>query len=280
MLRSIVVALDDTEPSHAAQEVAIKLARQFTSEITGLAVLDRQHLTAPAAVGIGGMAYKQHRDQVKLEQAHRFLERLEHHFEAAVEDLGTAWRVLEVEGDPFEQVCNETHRHDLLVIGRDTDFHLDEEPAVADVVHRLLQETPRPIIVCPERAESEGPILAASDGGDRSSRTMHMLALLGLAERRPVHIVTIGSGPQGDAQALLNGERPAELLRRHGIEVHLHPVQSTASPEDVIMEQAERVGATMVAFGASGQGRLRDFFLGSTARHLLNRCACALFVYH
>lgn len=280
MMRSIMVALDGTEPSRAAQDVAIKLAREHSAEITGLAILDRPHIAGPAAVGIGGMAYKVHRDQVKLEQAHRFLERLEHHFEATCEDLGTPWQVIEAEGNPLELMCGEAHRHDLLVTGRDTDFHLDEAPAVADVVHRLLEDNPRPVIVCPEHAVTEGPILAASDGGPRASRTIHMLALLGLAERRPVHVLAVAGGAHGDGDAHLYAERPAELLRRYGIEVAVHPVHSSAPPEDVIAEHAERVGATMVAFGASGHNRLRDFFVGSTARRLLNRCACTLFVHH
>ena len=279
-MRSIMVALDDSDPSRAAQELAIGLAREFSTEITGLAVLDRQHIAGPTAVGIGGMAYKRHRDQVKLKQAHKFLERLEHHFQASCEDLGTPWHVIEAEGDPFELICGEAHRHDLLVTGRDTDFHLDEAPAVADVVHRLLQHNPRPIIVCPEHATIEGPILAASDGGSRSSRTLHMLALLGLARDRTVHVLTVAGGGHGESDAHLYAERPAELLRRHGIEVEIHPIHSSAEPEEIVVEHAERLGATMLAIGASGHSRLHDFLLGSTARRLLDRCPCTLFVHH
>ena len=67
MLRSILVALDATAASAAAQQLALRLTKRFGSQITGIAVLDRAYLTAPTAVGIGGMAYKEHRDQVKLE---------------------------------------------------------------------------------------------------------------------------------------------------------------------------------------------------------------------
>lgn len=57
--------------------MAIDLAARLDCEVTGLAVLDRKHITSPTAVGIGGMAYKHHRDQVKLEEAKAFLERIE-----------------------------------------------------------------------------------------------------------------------------------------------------------------------------------------------------------
>lgn len=280
MLRSLVVALDDTEPSRAAQEMAIKLAQHFAADITGLAILDRDHVAGPSAVGIGGMAYKLHRDHVKLEQAHRFLERLEHQFETSCEDLGIDWRVVEVEGSPFELICGEAHRHDLALIGRDTDFHIDEEPDVANLVHRLLQMTPRPVIVCPEGAPVTGPIVVASDGGPRSSQAIHMLALLGLARDRQVHVLAAASGAHGEAEATLHAERPAELLKRHGLAVEIHPLHSSAPPEDLIRELVDRVGATLVVLGASGHSRVRDFLLGSTARRLLNGCPCPLFVAH
>lgn len=279
MLRSLVVALDDSEPSRAAQELAIRLARANDAAITGLAILDRGHITAPLAVGIGGMSYKVHRDQVRLEQAHRFLGRLEDHFGESCESLGIDWRVIEAEGPPFELICGEAHRHDIIVIGRDTDFHMDEEPEVADVVHRLLHDNPRPVIVCPEHASLEGPIVVASDGGTRSSRAIHMLALLGLAKDRPVHVLAAASGGRGGAEAVLHAERPAELLKRHGLEVEVHPVHSATVPEELVCDLAERLAATMIVIGASGHGRLRDFLLGSTARNLLNRCPCPLFVY-
>jgi nucleotide-binding universal stress UspA family protein len=277
MLRTILVALDGSEPSRVAQEIAIGFARRFKADITGLAVLDRGYITAPTAVGIGGMAFKHHRDQVKLEQAHRFLERLEQHFQASCEDLGIKWQVIEEEGAPFDLICGEAHRHDLLVIGRDTDFHLEEEPAVADVVFRLLVENPRPVIVCPDHTVPDGPIIAASDGGPQSSRALHMLALLGLGRDRVIHV--LATADVHDA-ARHYAERPAELLARHGLQVEVHAVESTTEPHDVICEHAERLGAGMVAIGASSRGRLRDFFLGSTARRLLNACPCPLFVHH
>jgi nucleotide-binding universal stress UspA family protein len=80
VLRSILVALDETPASSQAQQLAIEMAKRLDCQITGLAILDRAHITSPTAVGIGGMAYKQHRDQVKLEEAKSFLHRLEKAF--------------------------------------------------------------------------------------------------------------------------------------------------------------------------------------------------------
>ena len=277
MLRSILVALDATPASSEAQRLAVDMAKRQDAQITGLAILDRGHITSPTAVGIGGMAYKHHRDQVKLEEAKAFLQRLEKGFQQSCEAIGTAWRVIEAEGVPYKLIEVESGRHDLLVIGKDTDFHFDFDPSTADTVQRLLRENPRPILVCPEQASSEGAILATYDGSVRSSRALHMLMLLGFARERPIHVLAVAA----DRQTAEDRARyPTELFAKHGYEATPHGIGSNAEPAEIMLTEAEALGATLVAMGASGHRPLYDFFLGSTTQRLLNACPCTLFVHH
>jgi nucleotide-binding universal stress UspA family protein len=276
LLRSILVALDATPSSTAAQELAIEIARRCQCTITGLTVLDRAHITAPTAVGIGGMAFKQHRDQVKLEEAKAFLSRLEHGFEQRSEALGTVWQVIEAEGVPHVLIEQESARHDLLVIGKDTDFHFDEDPSIADAVQELLHENSRPIIVCPDSAPSDGPVLVAHDGSVRASRANHMLALLGFATGRPIHVVSVARDRGAEERA----RRAADLLTKHEHSVTVHCVASDAEPAEIILAEREALGATLIVMGAYGQSAWHDFFLGSTTKKLLNACPCPLFVHH
>jgi nucleotide-binding universal stress UspA family protein len=270
------VALDATPASSAAQEIAIEIARRYECMITGLTVLDRAHITAPTAVGIGGMAYKQHRDQVKLKEAEAFLTRLEQGFQKSCEAIGARWQVIEAEGAPHKLIEQESARHDLLVIGKDTDFHFDEEPSVADAVQHLLRENSRPVIVCPERARADGPVLVAHDGSVRASRAVHMLALLGFAQGRPIHVVSIAPDQsRADERARL----AADLLVKHEHDVTVHGVVSEAHPADIILAQRDVLEATLIVMGAYGQSAWRDFFLGSTTKRLLSACPCPLFVH-
>lgn len=276
MLRSILVALDATPASSAAQELAIDFARKFECEITGLAILDREHITSPAAVGIGGTAYKHHRDQVKLEEAQAFLSRLEAGFQKSCEAIGAAWRVIEAEGVPYELIEWESGRHDLLVIGKDTDFHFDFDPSTTDTVLRLLRDNPRPLVVCPEHAPKDGVILVTYDGSLRSSRALHMLILLGHAEGRPVHVVSVDSDKD---EAERRANYATEIFAKHRFEVTAHGIGSDAQPAEIILTEAEALGATAIAMGASGHSALRDFFLGSTTTRILDACPCPLFVH-
>lgn len=277
MLRSILVTLDDTEASTAAQALALDLAGRLGAEVTGLAVLDRAHITAPAAVGIGGFAYKKHRDEVKLAQAEAFLRRLEQGFEASCASCGVTGRVIEAEGVPYRLIEQESGRHDLVVIGKDTDFHLDDHPPITDMVQRLLRDNPRPLIVCPRTVPRGDRILAAADGSMRSMRALHMLALLGDRTASVVRVLAIaGDREEAERRASYAGE----LFTKHGFEVETRGVAARADPGSIIIEEAAELDAAMVAMGASGHGAWHDFFLGSTTRRLLDASPCPLFLYH
>lgn len=277
MLRSILVALDATQASSAAQTLAIDLAKRLDCQITGIAILDRAYITAPAAVGIGGMAYKQHRDQVKLQEAKEFLERLEHGFQDSCEAIGAAWQVIEAEGVPHQLIEQESGRHDLLVIGKDTDFHFDFDPSTADTVRRLLHDNARPLVVCPETAVNDGPVLATYDGSVRSSRALHMLALLGHVRGRPVHVLSVADD---QAAAAKRAGYATELLTKHEFDVTAHGIASQADPAEIIRAEAQALGATLIAMAASGHRAIHDLFLGSTTQSLLRQCPCPLFVHH
>jgi nucleotide-binding universal stress UspA family protein len=277
VLRSILVALDETEASSQAQKLAIEMAKRMDCQITGLAILDRAHITAPTPVGIGGMAYKQHRDQVKLEEAKSILQRLEKAFEQSCEATGAAWQGIEAEGVPHKLIEQESGRHDLLVIGRDTDFHFDEDSTTADMVQRLLRENPRPLLVCPEQGSYDGTIVAAYDGSVRSSRALHVLVLLEFARGRPVHVLSVAPDREvAEARA----RYPTELFAKHGYQATAHGIGSRADPADIVLAETEALGATLIAMGASGHNPLRDFFLGSTTQRVLNSCPCVLFMQH
>jgi nucleotide-binding universal stress UspA family protein len=277
VLRSILVALDATAASAAAQQLALRLAKRFGSQITGMAVLDRGYLTAPTAVGIGGMAYKEHRDQVKLEEAKAFLAHLENTFQKSCEESGVAWQMVEAEGKPYQLIEMESGRHDLLVIGKDTDFHFDFADSASDTVQRLLKENPRPLLVCPERMRETGPIMAAYDGSLHASRALHMLILLGLGDGSKVHVVSVaGEKDRAEQRAAY----AADLFVKHGIDAIPHGIGSSATPAHVVAAEAQALGAAMVALGASGHNALQSWLLGSASRELLNACPCTLFVHH
>ena len=71
MLRSILLALDDTDGGIAARDYALALARHTGAALTAAVILDRRDLTdAHEAVPPGAAAFKERRDAALLRQAH------------------------------------------------------------------------------------------------------------------------------------------------------------------------------------------------------------------
>jgi len=188
-----------------------------------------------------------------------------------------AWQVVEAEGRPYKLIERESGRHDLLVIGKDTDFHFDFADTTSDTVQRLLKENPRPLLVCPERIRETGPIVAAYDGSLNASRALHMLILLGLADGSQVHVVSVASD---EARAQQRASYATDLFVKHGIDAIPHGIGSSGAPGQIVLAEAQALGAAMVALGASGQNALQSWLLGSASSQLLNACPCTLFVHH
>ena len=277
MVRSILLAIDDTEPSRAAQELAIEIAVEHQARVTGVAVVDRPWITTPTATPIGGGAYKQHRDEVLLGKNRAAVEQRLAEFHERCASSGIRSEELHLEGVPHERIEQESCRHDLIVIGRDTDFHDSEFPDIADTVTRLLHDNPRPIMVVPAQRSSRGSVVVAFDGGLQASRAAHIALLLGLA-REDVHVVSI-AGTESEARDLAG--RAVALFAAHGVPAVAHGLASDGNPADALVRFLSPMQTRMLVMGAfSKRGLMHRIFVGSATHRLLEACPAPLFVYH
>ena len=191
MIRRILVAIDETPASRVAQDLAIAIAKQRSAAITGVGVVDRPWATAPQAVPIGGSAYKVHRDQVVLDELRHEVEAILRTFSEACRTAGVLFSTVEVEGAPARAIESEAEGCDLIVIGKDTNFHFEAEPDMTETVARLIRENARPVLVTSAGKPTGDKVLVCYDGSVQASRAMHMFVLLGLAHDREVHLVSV-----------------------------------------------------------------------------------------
>ncbi|AZN96620.1 universal stress protein [Mesorhizobium sp. M9A.F.Ca.ET.002.03.1.2] len=123
-------------------------------------------------------------------------------------------------------------------------------------------------------------MLVAFDGSAAASRTLHMLALLGIAAEREVHILTQNN--RSEQQAAVEAERACALLRRHGV-VRVKGVglgdRQAGTPAEAILGTAKVLGAGMIVMGAYGHSGIREIF-GSCTRAVLTEARQPLFLYH
>jgi len=280
VLRSILVALDDTPGAEAARDLAIALARHSGAALTAATVLDRPHIEdAIEPIPPGGGAFKERRDATLMKRAKTEAGAALAACRLAAGDLPFA--ALTLEDAPEPALLAAGAEHDLIVLGRDSTLGMEEtDDGLAPVIEALLRDGARPLLVVPPgwtpARSAAGPILAAYDGSIPSMRVLQLFALLGLAEDATVHVVSVGD-PDGEAAAV--AAHGAAYLARHGIDAKASAI-SGGRAVDALIAEAERLSARLLVAGAYGTTGLRSFFFGSTTKHLLRDAPCPLFVHH
>lgn len=277
MLKRILVVLDGSKAATVAKQYAIKLAKDLGAELTGVGVVDTPWITAAQAEPLGGVAFKVHRDQDIIRQNHKKIKDMLEKFKASCDENNITHTVSELEGFPATEIEILSEMHDLIIIGRTTDFNFDLDVDTDSTVRYIIRDNPRPTIVVTSDYEVDKKVLIAYDGSLQAARALHMYLLLGIGKGHKVHILSI-SKKQKDAVAV--ALRATEMCRLHGVEAEYEGVTSKNLPEVVIQKKAKEIGATMVVLGAFGHNGIREFLFGTTTEHLLQQSEISLFIHH
>jgi nucleotide-binding universal stress UspA family protein len=274
MLRSILVALDDTAGAVAARDAAIALSRRTGAALTAAVVLDRPHTESDhEPVPLGGAAFKARRDARLTAQAEE--EAKAALTACAVAASGHPYTELRLEDAPEPALIRAGAAHDLIVIGRDSTLGREvADGGVAPVIEALLRDGARPLLVIPPGAAlpETGPVVAAYDGSPPAREAFHLFALLGLAGESEVRVAALGAR-EADARQLAE-EGVACLRGQHAVAVPL----TGRDVAEALLEEVRRSGARMLVMGAFGGSSLVRMLVGSTTDVLLRDCPVPVFV--
>lgn len=176
-------------------------------------------------------------------------------------------------GPRYALLSEEAERNDLTLLGREGNFEEQSENA-REVISLLLQYRPRPIIVTPPNSSHGNNVLVAYDGSPRASRALQLFVLLGLAEDKNIHLLSVDRKPRA-AEARM--ESVTGFLAQHEIEVTPHIISARNDPTDVIFETIKETSASMVVAGAQGTTGWRQTMFGSIGDYLIRHCPVPLF---
>lgn len=281
MIRSILVALDDTPGATAAGELAISLARRGGARLTAALVLDRPHTSgAQQAVPMGAAAFLERRNASLARRIEAEAEAALARFAAAAGDL--PFETLRLEDAPAPALLKAGARHDILVIGRDSTLGMEETPdGLAPVIEALLHQGARPLLVVPPPAEMAdydpaGTVLVAYDASLPAMRTLQLYALL--KPEGEVRAKVFAAAEEREAARLM-AEDGAAYLRAHGVEAGAVGV-SGQRPADLLLAEAADGRPRLLVMGAYETTGLRALLLGSATRKLLREAPCPIFVHH
>lgn len=277
MLKRILILLGETASSATARQYAFRLAQETNAELAGLAGVDLTYIEAPMPGALGAASYKVELEHELKKQAGEARKRLHDAYERECRAQCMPFQWLSFDGDPLETLQLAAETRDLVISGHDTAFYGNIHEQLSETLAQLLRATPRPVIVCGDEAGPGRDILIAYDGSVPAMRAVQMFALLGLAGGQRVHVVSVERDKE---LAERRASAAAGYLRSHDCKVEEAPIGSRAHPADVLaIEVAERKIGTLV-MGAYGHRGFREYLFGSTTAKLVEKPACALFVYH
>lgn len=278
-MKRILLALDSSKAGTTAQEYAIDLAKRFNATLTGIGVLDTPWITAAQPEPLGGSAFKMHRDDLVIRQSKEHLDALLDEFRSACTNAQINFETRETEGFPALEIEYLSHEHDVIVIGRVTDFHFDLDDDSDITVRHIARDNPRPIILVPSDLPKtqSNRIMVAFDGSMQASRSLQLFLLLGLAHKKELHIV---AGHKYLDKAEILAKRALTLCEAYGVKTIQHPFQMSGSAAESLIKHAQDLDVSMMVVGGFSHTVLHEAFFGSCTKTLMRESPVPLFMHH
>lgn len=279
MIKSLLVILDSSQASESARKLAVQLAKHHKASLAGLGILDEPWIVAPEAIPLGGAAFKADLDERVLEDTKHRVHDLEQHFVDYCKSQKIPASIIDTTGVPTEEIEHFSVEFDMIVMGKDANFHFISSQEPAESIKQILQDSPRPILVTSAHLppEDSGHVLVAFDGTVAAGRALHMAILLGILKDKTIHIASVS---ENEKQAHYHLNLAAKLCHNHELKVHLHSLVSAQKPSIALLKLAQDLKPSLLVMGAYGHSRIRAFFMGSCAKDLLKETEIPLFMFH
>ncbi len=279
-MHSILVTVDDTPSCLAAKGLALSLARQTGAGIKGVTGIDLSDIERVELAPIGGVGYAYDRLQRRNEQAKQRRARiaeLPEIFQRSLAAEGVEAPCCTMKADVRGELLRMIETCDLVVTGRDAEFHLEPLEGMTPLVEYVVARGCRPVIVTGPDSVGTGPVMVAYDGSAPAAKALQAAALMGIFRSSGAHVVSVS---RDRAEASDIAGRAQEFLKPYGVVADIDAVCSFDHPADVLSKRASEIGARLLVMGAFGHRGVREILFGSSTRHLFDVVPLPLFIYH
>jgi nucleotide-binding universal stress UspA family protein len=278
MIKSILIALDGSEHSHAAVEYAFWLAERLSGEVCGLHVVDIVSIEGSFLHDVSGsLGFEPYLDlsskmREVLNDRGRGL--LAAFLESAQRRNLRADTVLAT-GVIANEISERARTADLVVLGRRGLSERFSTGLLGGVVESVSRKCPKPVFISPERFAPCSRPLLAYDGSTRAAAAMQVAAEFCATLGLPLCVLTVNK-ENAQAQRIL--AEAESYLRPYNINVSFEAEQTGKAPERIASFLRER-GHDLLFIGAYGHSRVIEMVLGSTTEYVLRNAPCPVFLH-
>ncbi|MCO4782371.1 MAG: universal stress protein [Candidatus Cloacimonetes bacterium] len=270
MIKSILVGLDSSENQTIVRKYAVEIAKFLKAKVNGVHVIDIRKLYSPFVEDIfysAGMASVPDLQNLVKNRLEKVSEVLKEGYQAALEEHEVEGEFFSKQGNVSEEIANQAKSHDLLVIGTKGEHTSISEILLGSTFSELILGVNKPVIVVPEQCKKFyiKKILVAYDGSTNSNQALEIITQSVKDHQFELEILVVENSNIEDAQSAL---QEAECyLKNHEVKYNCRIVKGPAC--SCILEHAKATKCDMIAIGSYSSSAIKDFFIGSVARELL-----------
>lgn len=274
MFRSVLAAIKPVIGQAFVGEFAAALANQCQLAVDAYSVIDEARLAPAESVPLGGGAFKVERDTRVLASARQHAVEALTRAESAAKGRGVPFFSRVLDGDVVTTLSSTVQRCDLLICGHTRGSDASDR----SLLQAILKHCPRPAIVVPQaRFPVTHEVLIAFDASPQAARALASFAGSGLADGCAVHVVSFHDDLE---VAATHADIGVSFLDRHGIPADARTAALAKDAGSHLLQEVERLSADLLVMGAFGTGAVREFFVGSVTRSILNVLPIPVFLDH
>ena len=281
-MSQVMACIDGSQSTTAVCDYAAWASQRLSAPLTLLHVLDElQYPNTTDLSGTIGLGSREHLldELAKLDQQRHTLamEQGRLMLEAARERVKTDGvepaQLRQRHGDLVDCLHELEADIRLLVIGRQGKTSDSLSQLVGSHLENVIRTLHRPILVSCGEFKAPRSYMLAYDGSFTAHKSLQMIAASPLLEGLPAHLVMVGADTSAAREQLKSAER---VLRDSASSVQLAICAGDVEPA-LHAYQIEQ-GIDLLAMGAYGHSRIRQFLVGSTTSYLLRTSTSALLI--
>lgn len=268
-LKDILVHIDHRPTCASRLDVALQLARQQQSQLTGIYVIPHPHFTAHHPEG---------RDLAREAEVN-FRQQAEKY------EVGCDWICVDSHKSGLNLVNAinlYAHYRDLLVISQ-TDVEKPDRAIPDNLPEMAVLGSGRPVLIVPYAGAFNQPIkriLLAWRGGPESSRALHD-AMPVLRKAEHVKVITVQCREGDDVYQSHEADICTHMARYQlPLSCEKRVTGSDLAVGDLLLNRCAEYGADLLVMGATSQFRRGYQTLGETGRHLLQHMTAPVLMSH
>ncbi|GBD89533.1 universal stress protein family protein [bacterium BMS3Abin04] len=218
------------------------------------------------SVPLGGIYWAEKLEEAKIGEVNNNLSLAEKKFTELCMNDNVNYNLEESKGIPSDWILKKAKFYDLVLMGMRTYFELENPDKAGDTIKKVLNHSVIPILVVPENYVDIQNVLIAYDGSMQATRALHGFVRLARVLNFNVKLVNSTSDKKY-AEFLRTNLK--EFFEAYGIK-NVEFIHTEENIIDIIDDKFYRKNDLFV-IGAHSKNAVKEFFIGSLTRYLIDK---------